>query len=64
VEALQGCALAQLGRLDEARTALPTAESPGYVFADIGDVHRWDSYLDSSEFDRFIEGLRRAGLPE
>jgi adenylate cyclase len=56
-------ALAYLGRLDEARAALPDPASPGY-YASIGDIRRWDSYMESIEFDRLIEGLRKAGLPE
>ncbi len=56
-------ALAHLGRVEEARAALPDPASPGY-YATIGDIRRWDSYLESIEFDRLLEGLRKAGLPE
>ncbi len=55
--------LAQLGRLDEARGALPNPGSP-QTYASIGEIRRLDSYLESIEFDRFVEGLRKAGLPE
>lgn len=56
-------ALAHLGRRDEARAALTEAASmQGY--ASIGEICRSDSYLESAEFDRLIEGLRKAGFPE
>jgi hypothetical protein len=52
-----------LGRLDQARGALPNPGSP-QTYASIGEIRRLDSYLESIEFDRFVEGLRKAGLPE
>jgi hypothetical protein len=55
--------LAQLGRLDEARTALPDRAAT-HAYTSIGEIRRWDSYLEGVEFDRLIEGLRKAGLPE
>jgi adenylate cyclase len=56
-------ALAHLGRLEEARARLqdPTA-TRGY--ASISEIRRDDSYIDGIEFDRLVEGLRKAGLPE
>jgi adenylate cyclase len=56
-------ALAQLGRSAEARAALPAPTSPGN-YATIGDIRRLDSYVEGIEFDRFTEGLRKAGVPE
>jgi adenylate cyclase len=56
-------ALAQLGRLEEARSALLSATSVRF-FESIDEIRRYDDYLDSVEFERFIEGLRKAGLPE
>jgi TolB-like protein len=55
-------ALAQLGRVDEARAALPPPTSPG-SYASIGDIRRLDSYVESIEFTRLIDGLHKAGLP-
>jgi tetratricopeptide (TPR) repeat protein len=55
--------LAQLGRLDEARAAMPDPALP-QTYATIGEIRRPDAYLETVEFDRFIEGLRKAGLPE
>jgi hypothetical protein len=63
VQSYKSAALAHLGRLDEARAALPAPGSPGY-YVSIGDIRRWDSYMENIEFDRFIAGLRAAGLPE
>jgi adenylate cyclase len=59
----KAAALAHLGRPDEAHAALPAPDMPGY-YASIGDIRRWDSYLENTEFERFIAGLRAAGLPE
>ncbi|HME19774.1 MAG TPA: adenylate/guanylate cyclase domain-containing protein [Acetobacteraceae bacterium] len=56
-------ALAQLGRLDEARTALPDATAT-QAYVSIGEIRGSDSYLEGTEFDRLIDGLRKAGLPE
>ena len=55
--------LAQLGRLDEARAAMPDPALP-QTYATISEIRRLDAYLETVEFDRFIEGLRKAGLPE
>ena len=55
-------ALAQLGRLEEARSALLSATSIRF-FESIDEIRRYDDYLDSVEFQRFIDGLRKAGLP-
>jgi tetratricopeptide (TPR) repeat protein len=55
-------ALAQLGRLDEARAALPALTSPG-SYASIADIRRLDSYVEGIEFSRLIDGLHMAGLP-
>ena len=60
IQLYRAAALAHLGRADEARAAL----SVPTLYASIGDIRRFDSYMESIEFDRFIEGLRRAGLPE
>ena len=57
----KAAALAHLGRLEEARAALPPA-SPG-TYGSIAEIRRWDSYIEGIEFDRFIGGLRKAGLP-
>jgi hypothetical protein len=55
--------LAQLGRLEEARAALPGPQgAKGY--ASIGEILRAGSYLASIERDQLIEGLRKAGFPE
>jgi adenylate cyclase len=59
----KAAALVHLGRPDEARAALPTPASQGY-YATIADIRRWDSYMEGAEFDRLIEGLRKAGFPE
>jgi len=56
-------ALAQLGRLEEARSALLAATS-FRIFESIDEFRRYGDYLDSVEFERLIEGLRKAGLPE
>ena len=56
--------LAQLGRVDdEVRAAMPNPALP-QTYATIGEIRRLDAYLETVEFDRFIEGLRKAGLPE
>jgi adenylate cyclase len=55
--------LAQLGRLDEARAAMPDPALP-QTYGSIGEIRRLDSYLETVEFNRFVEGLRKAGLPE
>jgi tetratricopeptide (TPR) repeat protein len=55
-------ALAQLGRLEEARAALPDPTSPG-SYASVGDIRRLDSYVEGIEFTRLIDGLHKAGLP-
>jgi adenylate cyclase len=60
IQLYKAAALAHLGRADEARTAL----SVSALYASIGDLRRLDSYMESTEFDRFIDGLRKAGLPE
>jgi hypothetical protein len=59
----QASALAHLGRLDEAHAALA---DPGATngCASIGDIGRFESYVEGIEFDRLIEGLRAAGFPE
>jgi adenylate cyclase len=56
-------ALAHLGRLEEAGAALrdPTATR---TYASISEIRRDDSFIDGIEFNRLIEGLRKAGLPE
>ncbi len=59
----EAAALAQLGRLEEARSALLSATSIRF-FKSIDEIRRYDAYLDGIEFERFIEGLRKAGLPE
>jgi adenylate cyclase len=59
----KAAALAHLGRPDEARAALSSPVSPG-LYTSIGDIRRWESYMETIEFDRLIEGLRKAGLPE
>ena len=60
IQLYKAAAWAHLGRPDEARAAL----SVPALYASIGDIRRLDSYMESIEFDRFIEGLRKAGLPE
>ena len=56
-------ALAHLGRLEEARARLqdPIATR---AYASINEIRRDDSYVNGIEFNRLIEGLRKAGLPE
>jgi adenylate cyclase len=56
-------ALAQLGRLSEARTALSNPAATRH-FSSISETRRTESYMEGIEFDRFLEGLRMAGLPE
>ena len=56
-------ALAQLGRLEEARSALLSAPSK-FFYQSIYDFRHYEAYLDGVEFERLIEGLRKAGLPE
>jgi hypothetical protein len=63
IQRYKAAALAHLGRLDEARAALSVPVSFGH-YATIGKIRRVDAYMESTEFDRFIEGLRKAGLPE
>ena len=54
-------ALAQLGRLDEARVALPApAAAQGY--ASIGEIQA-DSYRESDELERLVEGMSRCPFP-
>jgi adenylate cyclase len=56
-------ALAHSGRLDEAHAALAeVAALQGY--GSIREIYRSDSYMESVELDRLVEGLRKAGLPE
>ncbi len=59
----KAAALARLGRPDEARAALPDPALP-QTFGSIGEIRRLESYLETIEFDRIIDGLRKAGLPE
>jgi adenylate cyclase len=56
-------ALAQLGRQDEARAVLQDPAATR-TYASIAEIRRFESYLESSESDRFLAGLRMAGLPE
>ena len=56
-------ALAQLGRLEEARSALLSATSGGF-YQSIDEFRHYEAYLGGVEFDRLIESLRKAGLPE
>jgi TolB-like protein len=59
----RAAALAHLGRLDEARAVLADpAAINGY--ASIGDIQRFESYVQGVELDRLIEGLRVAGFPK
>jgi adenylate cyclase len=60
IQLYRAAALAHLGRPPEAQAVL----SVPTLYASIGDIRRFDSYVESVEFDRFIEGLRKAGLPE
>jgi adenylate cyclase len=60
IQLYRAAALAHLGRPDEAQAVL----SVPALYPSIGDIRRFDSYMASSEFDRFIEGLRKARLPE
>jgi adenylate cyclase len=60
IQLYRAAALAHLGRPAEAQAVL----SVPTLYASIGDIRRFDSYVESVEFDRFIEGLRKAGLPE
>ena len=56
-------ALAQLGRLDESRMALPDPNSP-QAFGSITALGRLDAYCDSPELELLSDGLRMAGYPE
>ena len=56
-------ALAQLGRQDEARAVLQDPAATR-TYASIAELRGFESYLESSESDRFLAGLRMAGLPE
>lgn len=56
-------ALAQLKREAEARAAFPDPALPG-SYGSIGEIRLCECYAAGVEFDRYIEGLRRAGLPE
>ena len=56
-------ALAHLGRVEEARAGLTGPGSNAGLCVDQRDSP-FNSYMDSIEFDRLIEGLRKAGLPE
>jgi TolB-like protein len=56
-------ALAQLGRLSEANAALPDPASPG-LYVSIAEIQRLDSYRQSTELERLIDGLRLVGIPE
>ena len=60
IQLYRAAALAHLGRPDEAQAVL----SVPALYPSIGDIRRFDLYMASSEFDRFIEGLRKARLPE
>jgi tetratricopeptide (TPR) repeat protein len=60
IQLYRAAALAHLGRADEAQAVL----SVPTLYASIGDIRRFDSYMETIEFDRLIEGLRKAGLPE
>ena len=60
IQLYRAAALAHLGRPDEAQAVLAVPA----LYPSIGDIRRFDSYMASSEFDRFIEGLRKARLPE
>jgi TolB-like protein len=59
---LLAASLAQLGRLEEARAAIPAllAVAPGYTVT-AAVAH---SAFRSPTRERYVEGLRRAGLPE
>ena len=57
-------ALAVTGRMDEAKSALKKLQSlvPGYSIQTVRDIHPF--ILDDDLFDKFVEGLRMAGMPE
>jgi len=59
----RAAALAHLGRLDEAHAVLadPAATNS---YGSIGEIHRFDPYVEGTEPDRSIDGLRAAGFPE
>ena len=50
----------------EARGGRRGAKGPDSTrtYASISEIRRDDSYIDGIEFNRLIEGLREAGLPE
>jgi tetratricopeptide (TPR) repeat protein len=57
------CVLAQLGRTEEARTALAQflKLSPGFT----AEAARHSlPFRDDTDFEHFVDGLRKAGLPE
>jgi adenylate cyclase len=59
----RAAALAQLGWIKEAQTALAQARRME-GFGTIRETRRLISYVESEELDRLIGGLRKAGLPE
>ena len=55
--------LAHAGRLDEARESLATfvASRPGLTLSGVRSALR---FMEPGLLDRYVEGLRMAGLPE
>jgi Flp pilus assembly protein TadD len=63
-----GGALAQLGRLDEARSAVKTGLALNPAFSMSRARANWTAMSDDPTYlaqnDRFYEGMRKAGVPE
>jgi len=59
----RAAALAQLGRIDEAKSALQQAieQSPTYFYAHVRQRPPW---MRPQDFDSLLEGLYKAGLPD
>jgi tetratricopeptide (TPR) repeat protein len=63
-----GAALAQLGQLDEARSAIKAGLALNPTFAVTGFHAAWTAMSDDptylSQLEPILEGMRKAGLPE
>ena len=63
-----GAALAQLGRLDDARSAIKTGHTLIPTFAVTRFRATWTAMSDDptylSQFEPILEGMRKAGVPE
>ena len=57
------CALAQLGRIEAARNALVQFLKLSHGFTTEAARHSMP-FRDDTDFEHFVDGLRKAGLPE